>query len=82
MSNLALGWNPHDRNPVPRNVRLLAYDAWCGSFYPEGTKSEAFLAHYAAHLPAVEINQTFHQYPRENVLATWVHRPLPRFASR
>lgn len=48
-----------------------SYKEWKGSFYPEDIAAGAMLAHYAAHLPAVEINNTFYRMPRASVLATW-----------
>jgi uncharacterized protein YecE (DUF72 family) len=58
-------------------VRLLtgtsgfAYPAWRGRFYPEDLADDAMLGHYAARLPAVEINNTFYRMPRREVLASW-----------
>ena len=48
-----------------------SYKEWKGSFYPEDIAANAMLAHYAAHLPAVEINNTFYRMPRASVLETW-----------
>ena len=48
-----------------------SYKEWKGSFYPEDIAANAMLAHYAAHLPAVEINNTFYRMPRAGVLETW-----------
>lgn len=49
----------------------FAYTAWRGSFYPDDLPQRAFLEHYAAHLPAVEINYTFRRYPAETTLGKW-----------
>jgi uncharacterized protein YecE (DUF72 family) len=58
-------------------VRLLAgtsgyaFKEWKGSFYPDGLKDDAMLAHYATRYPTVEINNTFYRLPKEHVLADW-----------
>lgn len=44
---------------------------WIGGFYPDGMRSDAMLAYYAVHLPAVEIDTTFARLPRAEVLAGW-----------
>jgi uncharacterized protein YecE (DUF72 family) len=44
---------------------------WIGTFYPEGIKTDAMLSYYAVHLPAVEIDSTFRQLPRTQVLEGW-----------
>jgi uncharacterized protein YecE (DUF72 family) len=49
----------------------FAYPEWKGSFYPEGLSADAMLGHYAALLPAVEINNTFYRMPKTHVLAGW-----------
>ena len=48
-----------------------SYKEWKGSFYPQDIAADAMLAHYAARLPAVEINNTFYRMPRAGVLETW-----------
>ena len=48
-----------------------AFKEWKGSFYPEKIAPEAMLAWYAERLPAVEINNTFYQMPKVEVLAKW-----------
>jgi uncharacterized protein YecE (DUF72 family) len=58
-------------------LRLLAgtsgwsYDAWKGPFYPEDLPSREWLRHYAARLPAVEVNNTFYRLPKPAVLESW-----------
>ena len=49
----------------------FSYKGWKGSFYPEDLPANRMLAHYAAVLPAVEINNTFYRLPRASVLETW-----------
>jgi uncharacterized protein YecE (DUF72 family) len=48
-----------------------SFKEWKGSFYPEDIKPDAMLAHYAARLPTVEINNTFYQMPKVAVLENW-----------
>jgi uncharacterized protein YecE (DUF72 family) len=48
-----------------------SYDAWKGPFYPEDLPSREMLAHYAARLPAVEVNNTFYRLPKAAVLEGW-----------
>ncbi len=48
-----------------------AFKEWKGSFYPEKIKPEEMLAWYAERLPSVEINNTFYQMPKVEVLERW-----------
>jgi uncharacterized protein YecE (DUF72 family) len=48
-----------------------AFKEWKGNFYPEKIKPEAMLAWYAERLPSVEINNTFYQMPKVEVLERW-----------
>jgi uncharacterized protein YecE (DUF72 family) len=52
----------------------FAYEAWRGSFYPEGLPAKSMLEHYAAALLAVEINNTFYRLPSASVLEGWAAR--------
>jgi uncharacterized protein YecE (DUF72 family) len=56
-----------------------AFKAWQGSFYPEKIKPEDMLAYYAERLPTVEINNTFYQLPKREVLAHWAEVTPPQF---
>ena len=56
-----------------------AYDAWRGSFYPERLAKKERLRFYASQLPAVEINNTFYQPPRESVLQSWAEQVPAEF---
>ncbi len=66
-------------------MRILAgtsgwsYPAWRGRFYPAGLPPTRFLAAYAAQLPAVEVNATFHRMPRPALLAGWRAQAPPGF---
>jgi uncharacterized protein YecE (DUF72 family) len=65
------------RLPQVNTPRLLAgasgysFKEWKGNFYPEKIKPEEMLAFYSAHLPTVEINNTFYQMPKTSVLENW-----------
>jgi uncharacterized protein YecE (DUF72 family) len=48
-----------------------AFKEWKGIFYPEKILPEAMLAWYAERLPTVEINNTFYQMPKAEVLERW-----------
>jgi uncharacterized protein YecE (DUF72 family) len=48
-----------------------SYPSWRPGFYPEGTPNDGFLAHYAARLPAVELNSTGYRLPAEEQFARW-----------
>ena len=56
-----------------------AFAAWKGSFYPDAIAADAMLAHYAARLQTVEINNTFYRLPRTSVLAQWAAAVPPGF---
>lgn len=49
----------------------FSYPSWKGSFYPADLPQAQMLAFYAAHLPAVEVNNTFYRMPSANALAAW-----------
>jgi uncharacterized protein YecE (DUF72 family) len=48
-----------------------SYKAWKGTFYPKDLPDAGMLAHYAARLPTVEINNTFYRMPSKTVLSRW-----------
>ncbi|MBM3129230.1 MAG: DUF72 domain-containing protein [Chloroflexi bacterium] len=48
-----------------------AYKSWVGAFYPPGTKSGDFLAEYAKHFRAVEIDSTYYALPRPHSVEQW-----------
>jgi len=49
-----------------------SYTSWRPKFYPEGTKSAAFLSYYATRLATIEINYTFNHLPTEKNVAEWM----------
>ena len=48
-----------------------AFKEWKGSFYPDKIAPEAMLGWYAERLPTVEINNSFYQMPKVEVLQRW-----------
>src|SRR5688572_2573985 len=52
----------------------FSYEEWRGSFYPEDLPAARMLEHYAARLPAVEINNTFYRMPKAAVVEGWGKR--------
>ncbi|MGL6278863.1 MAG: DUF72 domain-containing protein [Gaiella sp.] len=58
------------------------YRSWQPGFYPAGLAADAFLAHYAGVLPAVELNSTAYRLPAAEQFRRWaVQTPLGfRFA--
>ena len=56
-----------------------AFKEWKGHFYPEKIQPEAMLAYYAERLPSVEINNTFYQMPKAEVLARWAQSTPENF---
>ena len=57
----------------------FAYPDWSPRFYPKGLRGDALLAHYATRLPAVELNNTFYQSPKEPKVAAWLAATPPDF---
>ncbi len=49
----------------------FSYDEWHGRFYPADLPANARLTHYSARLPSVEINNTFYQTPKPELLERW-----------
>lgn len=56
-----------------------AFKEWKGSFYPATIAPEAMLAWYAERLPSVEINNTFYQLPKVEVLERWAQATPEHF---
>jgi uncharacterized protein YecE (DUF72 family) len=49
-------------------------DDWQGIFYPEGTRSSEYLAFYAEHFNAVELNSSFYNIPGVKAFAGMVKK--------
>jgi uncharacterized protein YecE (DUF72 family) len=51
-----------------------SYPSWKPGFYPAGTDSSAFLAHYATRLNTVELNTTGYRLPAEAQFRRWAEQ--------
>jgi len=52
---------------------------WVGPFYPPGTRAGDFLAHYARHFAAVEVNATYYRVPPPAAMAAMERKSPPGF---
>ena len=43
-------------------------DEWVGKLYPEGTKEKDYLANYISHFNGIELNSTFYNAKRNNIV--------------
>jgi uncharacterized protein YecE (DUF72 family) len=57
-----------------------SYDTWVGRFYPDKLPRNQWLAHYAQHLDAVELNASFYRLPMPNMLNGWAKRTPEDFS--
>jgi uncharacterized protein YecE (DUF72 family) len=58
----------------------FGYVEWSGGvFYPEGLKSGDYLAHYAHHFDAVELDTTFYATPMPDRVQKWADATPPSF---
>jgi uncharacterized protein YecE (DUF72 family) len=57
------------------NIRVgtsgWSYLSWRPGFYPEGTRPDEFLAHYAERFDTVELNTTGYRLPAEDQFRRW-----------
>jgi uncharacterized protein YecE (DUF72 family) len=56
------------------------YEAWMGSFYPDGTKAADFLSVYARAFDTVEVDSTFYAIPPSKTVRGWAQRTPDDFA--
>jgi uncharacterized protein YecE (DUF72 family) len=56
-----------------------SYPSWRPGFYPEGTKPEGFLRHYAGRFATVELNTTGYRLPKEELFERWAAATPPGF---
>jgi uncharacterized protein YecE (DUF72 family) len=56
-----------------------SYPSWKPGFYPAGTDSRDFLAHYAQHFRTVELNTTGYRLPAEEQFRRWAAQAPPGF---
>jgi uncharacterized protein YecE (DUF72 family) len=57
----------------------FSFPEWKGSFYPADLPQRGFLAHYAARLDAVELNNTFYRMPKPELLSGWADQVPDHF---
>lgn len=57
----------------------FAYPGWSPRFYPTGLRADGLLAHYAARLSAVELNNTYYQSPKPDKVDAWLAATPPSF---
>lgn len=50
----------------------FSYKGWAPRFYPAELRAGDLLPHYAARLPAVELNNTYYASPTPTKIATWL----------
>jgi len=50
----------------------FSYPGWTPRFYPSGLEAAGFMSHYARHLSAVELNNTYYASPSPAKVAAWV----------
>lgn len=56
-----------------------SFREWKGVFYPKTIRPDAMLAHYAAHLATVELNNSFYALPRRENVERWAAAVPPGF---
>lgn len=69
--------------PIHIGTAGYVYPHWRkGAFYPSGLSHKQELSHYLTHFPTVEINATFHAFPRHATLEKWrlTSHPHTKFA--
>jgi uncharacterized protein YecE (DUF72 family) len=67
------------RGRVLAGTSGFSYAAWAPRFYPAGLRQRELLAHYAARLPACELNNTFYARPKAATIAGWIGAVPPDF---
>jgi uncharacterized protein YecE (DUF72 family) len=65
--------------PISIGVCAWGCTDWRGVFYPEDLPENEWLAFYARHLPAVEIDSTFYGPPRRQTALHWFESTPPHF---
>ena len=84
--DLFTGFPPPDEPPGEDPGRRIfvgtsgySFADWVGPFYPPGTRPGDFLAHYARHFPAVEVNATYYRVPPPAAIAAMERKTPPGF---
>ncbi len=74
------------RTVVPTGVTVVylgtsgySYADWVGPFYPEGIQPRDYLAYYARHFAAVEVDYTYYRMPSGRTLAAMARKVGPDF---
>jgi uncharacterized protein YecE (DUF72 family) len=57
--------------PIRVGTSGWSYPSWRPGFYPEGTRPDEFLAHYASRFDTVELNTTGYRLPSEEQFRRW-----------
>jgi uncharacterized protein YecE (DUF72 family) len=57
----------------------FSYQDWVGNFYLPHIRPENYLAHYAKHFRALELDNTFYAVPRSTSLQAWYDNTPPDF---
>lgn len=60
--------------PIRIGTQGWNYDAWVGSFYPEGTRVVDFLSVYSRAFDTVEVDSTFYAVPPAKTIRSWAQR--------
>jgi uncharacterized protein YecE (DUF72 family) len=55
------------------------YRDWRGPLYPPGVPHRAWLEHFSARFPVVEVNNTFYMLPAEETFVRWREQSAPGF---
>ena len=85
--DLFTGFPPEEEEPLRADPgrRIFvgtsgySFADWVGPFYPPGTRPGDFLAHYARHFPAVEVNATYYRVPPPAAMAAMERKTPPGF---
>jgi uncharacterized protein YecE (DUF72 family) len=56
-----------------------SYNDWRGDFYPRGTPSSRWLAHYSTVFDTVEVNATFYRLPKIETVSSWAEQVPANF---
>jgi uncharacterized protein YecE (DUF72 family) len=56
-----------------------SYPDWVGPFYAQGTAAKDYLAAYAEHFRAVEVDATFYSIPSRKAVQSWAERTPESF---
>jgi uncharacterized protein YecE (DUF72 family) len=70
---------PHDSHRIVIGTSGYSFADWVGPFYPPGTRSGDFLAYYARHFEAVEVNSTYYRIPNPRVIELMEKKTPPGF---